>query len=173
MPSADVPVHRPSPALLLSTRFLHDLSCTPRIAALAQPLGLDRTTCLTRVRPPRVSPCDSIAPTRFLVHVRLSMSVPRCDHDNLSSMASPTPMTPSGSPDSSIPALVSCVFLPFCLVFRIFSSTLLPMLHRSCLFGTIRESATVCPSSLRGLLVDSVFLSSLATSTTGQDGFPG
>jgi len=30
----------------------------------------------------RVSLCDSIAPTRFLVHVRLSsMSAPRCDHD--------------------------------------------------------------------------------------------
>jgi len=48
------------------------------------------------------------------------------------------------------------MFLPFCLVFRVFSSTLLPTLHRPCLFGTPRESATLCPSSLRDLLVDSV-----------------
>ena len=49
------------------------------------------------------------------------------------------------------------MFIPFCLVFRVFSSTLLPALPRPCLFGTPRESATLCPSSLRDLLVDSVF----------------
>ena len=48
------------------------------------------------------------------------------------------------------------MFIPLCLVFRVLPSTLLPALHRPCLFGTARESATLCPSSLRDLLVDSV-----------------
>jgi len=48
------------------------------------------------------------------------------------------------------------MFIPLCLVFRVLPSTLLPALHRPCLFGTARESATPCPSSLRDLLVDSV-----------------
>ena len=85
------------------------------------------------------------------------MSAPLCDHDHLSSTASPIPVTPPGSPDGGILAFLSSMFLPFCLVFRVFSSTLLPTLHRPCLFGTPRESATLCPSSLRDLLVDSVF----------------
>jgi hypothetical protein len=65
------------------------------------------------------------------------------------------------------------MFIPFCLVFRVLPSTVLPPLHRPCLFGTPRGSATLCPSSLRGLLVDSVFLASMATSTPVQEGFPG
>ena len=48
------------------------------------------------------------------------------------------------------------MFFPLCLVFRVFSSTLLPALHRPCLVGVVRGSATLCPSSLRDLLVDSV-----------------
>ena len=49
------------------------------------------------------------------------------------------------------------MLIPFCLVFRVLSSTLLPALHRPCVLGTTRESATLCPYSLRDLLVDSVF----------------
>jgi hypothetical protein len=85
-----------------------------------------------------------------------SMSTPRCDHDYLSSTASPIPVTPPGSPDGGILVSLSSMFIPFCLVFRVFSSTLLPALHWPCLFGVIRGSATLCPSSLRDLLVDSV-----------------
>jgi hypothetical protein len=48
------------------------------------------------------------------------------------------------------------MLIPFCLVFRVLSSTLLPALHRPCVLGTTRESATLCPFSLRGLLVESV-----------------
>ena len=84
------------------------------------------------------------------------MSTPRCDHDHLSFTASPIPVTPPGSPDGGILVSFSNMFIPFCLVFRVFSSTLLPALHRPCLFGTARESATLCPSSLRDLLIDSV-----------------
>ena len=84
------------------------------------------------------------------------MSAPQCDDCHLSSTASPIPLTPAGSPDGGILVSLSSMFIPFCLVFRVFSSTLLPALHRPCLFGTTRESATLCPSSLRDLLVDSV-----------------
>ena len=53
-------------------------------------------------------------------------------------------------------AFVSACVPPFCRVFRVFSSTLLPALLWPCFFGTTRESATLCPSLLRGLLVRSV-----------------
>ena len=49
------------------------------------------------------------------------------------------------------------MLIPFCLVFRVLSSTLLPALPRPCILGTTRESATLCPFSLRGLLVESVY----------------
>ena len=49
------------------------------------------------------------------------------------------------------------MLIPFCLVFRVLSSTLLPALHRPCVLGTTRESATLCPFSLWVLLVESVY----------------
>ena len=48
------------------------------------------------------------------------------------------------------------MLIPFCLVFRVLSSSLLPALHRPCVLGITREYATLCPSSLRGRLVESV-----------------
>ena len=77
------------------------------------------------------------------------MSTPRCPHGHLSSTASPLSLTrlrESGRGES----------ISLFLIIRVLSSTLLPALHRPCVVGTIRESATLCPFSLRGLLVESV-----------------
>jgi hypothetical protein len=158
MPVAGVPVHTPSPARLpLSSRFLHDLPGHRGLPDCRRPLGRDRTTCLTLVHSHRGIALRFSCPIAFSGPCpSSSKSTPRCDHDHLSFTASPIPVTPPRSPDGGILALTSSMFIPFCLVFRVFSSTLLPALHRPCLFGTPRESATLCPSSLRDLLVDSV-----------------
>ena len=127
------------------------------MTGLPGPLGPDRTACLTLVRSHwgivlRFG-CPFSFSGPYLSQFCIGSSVqslPPFVHDF------PYPDDASGIARRRHTDFFFSMLIPFCLVFRVLSSTLLPALHRPCLFGTPRESATLCPSSLRDLLVDSV-----------------
>ena len=122
------------------------------------PLGLDRTTCLTLVRSHwgiawRFGGPFSFSgpyPSQFCIDSSMRSQSPFVH-------GFPYPDDASGIARRRHTDLFLSMLIPFCLVFRVLSSTLLPALHRPCILGTTRESATLCPFSLWGLLVESVY----------------
>jgi hypothetical protein len=122
-----------------------------------EPPSLDRTTCLTLVRSHRGIAWRFGSPFSFAGPYPSPFCIDSSMRSRLPFVHGfPYPDDASGIARRRHTDFIFSMLIPFCLVFRVLSSTLLPALHRPCLLGTPRESATLCPSSLRDLLVESV-----------------
>jgi hypothetical protein len=172
MPAADVPVHRPSP--VLSSRFLRDLPYHRGLPDCRRPLGRDRTTCLTLVRSHW-----GIA-LRFGCPILFSGPCPSQLYVG-SSVRSLPPFV-HGFPDpGNISRIARRRHTGFSLQYvhpllSVLQGFLLHTVTSASSALSLRYCPWIChplPLPASGSPRRFGLLSSLATSTTGQEGFPG